>query len=88
MNAPQPSLYRTPRIPGFMGSYNWAATMFGLVILRADFRKGPREALVIPNNSQIQIEYVHAASSRFHTPLHRSSSREASPLVLSNPSVM
>ena len=33
MNAPQPSLYRTPRTPGFMGSYNWVATIFGLVIL-------------------------------------------------------
>ena len=33
MNAPQPSLYRTPRTPGFMGSYNWIATLFGLAIL-------------------------------------------------------
>ena len=33
MSAPQPSLYRTPRIPGFMGSYNWIATVLGLLIL-------------------------------------------------------
>ena len=33
MNTPQPALYRTPRSPGFMGSYNWAATLFGLALL-------------------------------------------------------
>jgi len=33
MNAPQPALYRTPRSPGFMGSYNWVATLFGLALL-------------------------------------------------------
>jgi type IV secretion system protein VirD4 len=29
----QPELYRTPRKPGYLGSYNWRATCFGLLML-------------------------------------------------------
>lgn len=29
----QPSLYRTPRKPGYLGGYNWRATTFGLLLL-------------------------------------------------------
>ena len=29
----QPELYRTPKKPGYLGSYNWRATCFGLLML-------------------------------------------------------
>ncbi|MEO8053295.1 MAG: type IV secretory system conjugative DNA transfer family protein [Acidobacteriota bacterium] len=29
----QPDLYRTPRKPGYLGGYNWRATVFGLLLL-------------------------------------------------------
>jgi type IV secretion system protein VirD4 len=29
----QPELYRTPRKPGYLGGYNWRATVFGLLLL-------------------------------------------------------
>ncbi len=29
----QPELYRTPRRPGYLGGYNWRATVFGLLLL-------------------------------------------------------
>src|SRR5258708_24377727 len=29
----QPGLYRTPRKPGYLGGYNWRATVFGLLLL-------------------------------------------------------
>lgn len=29
----QPALYRTPRKPGYLGGYNWRATVFGLLLL-------------------------------------------------------
>jgi type IV secretion system protein VirD4 len=29
----QPTLYRTPRKPGYLGGYNWRATCFGLLLL-------------------------------------------------------
>ena len=28
-----PELYRTPRKPGYLGGYNWRATVFGLLLL-------------------------------------------------------
>src|SRR5215472_12423069 len=28
-----PELYRTPRNPGYLGGYNWRATIFGLLLL-------------------------------------------------------
>ncbi len=31
----QPQLYRTPREPGYLGGYNWRATLFGLFLLVA-----------------------------------------------------
>src|SRR6266436_1216140 len=31
--SPQPDLYRTPRKPGYLGGYNWRATIFGLLLL-------------------------------------------------------
>jgi len=29
----QPTPYRTPRIPGYLGGYNWRATSLGLLFL-------------------------------------------------------
>lgn len=29
----QPKLYRTPAIPGYLGAYNWRATLYGLLLL-------------------------------------------------------
>ena len=29
----EPKLYRTPRNPGYLGGYNWRATIFGLLLL-------------------------------------------------------
>src|SRR5690348_18374343 len=33
MNNKQPEIYRTPRNPGYLGGYNWRATILGLLLL-------------------------------------------------------